>query len=180
VAEGRRLGHIQFDSHPDLCDVYDGHKWSHACTARRVLEHPTISPDHLAFVGLRSYLAEETAFIEANPGIGVHKARDVCRRGIGAVATDVIAQMQGVDAIYFSLDIDGLDPAFAPGTGTPEGGGLSTRELIEFVYLIFDHLPIHAMDVVEVAPPLDVSDITSIAALKVIYEVFGRVKGIRG
>ena len=78
-----------------------------------------------------------------------------------------------VQAVYFTLDIDGLDPAYAPGTGTPEGGGLSTRELLELVRIIFRRLPVRAMDVVEVSPSLDSADITAFAALKVIYEAWG-------
>jgi len=73
------------------------------------------------------------------------------------------------------LDIDVLDPAFAPGTGTPESGGLSTREMIELIKFTINKLPIKAMDIVEVSPPLDSSDITSWAALKIIYEVFGQL-----
>ena len=64
-------------------------------------------------------------------------------------------------------------PAFAPGTGTPEACGLTSRELLEFLRLIFAALPIRAMDIVEVSPPLDYSDITTVAAIKVIYEVLG-------
>ncbi|MGD1120232.1 MAG: arginase family protein, partial [Dehalococcoidales bacterium] len=78
-------------------------------------------------------------------------------------------------SIYLTIDIDVLDPAFAPGTGTPESGGLSTRELMELIRKIMVRLPVKSADIVEVAPPLDVSDITSWAALKVIYEIFGEV-----
>ena len=75
-----------------------------------------------------------------------------------------------------SLDIDVLDPAFAPGTGTPEAGGLSSRELMEIIKFLMTNLPIVAMDLVEVSPPLDsVNNITSWAALKIVYEVFGKL-----
>lgn len=171
-----RFGVVHFDAHPDLMDEFEGHRWSHACTERRVLELPNVETRHLVFVGLRSWIDDERAFLAAHPEIGVHTARDVYRRGIDAVAQDVIAQLGGVDAVYFTLDIDGLDPAYAPGTGTPEAGGLSTRELLEFLRLLFAHLPIRALDIVEVAPPLDCADITSFAAVKVIYEVLGWVK----
>ncbi|MFQ6101041.1 MAG: agmatinase [Anaerolineae bacterium] len=171
-----QLGVVHFDAHPDLADEYEGHHWSHACTQRRVLELPNVESRHLVLVGLRSWLDEELAFLDAHPEIGVHTARDVYRRGIEAVAEDVLAQLQDVDAVYFTLDIDGLDPACAPGTGTPEAGGLSTRELLELMRVVFTRLPAHALDIVEVAPPLDCSDITSFAAAKVIYEVFGWMK----
>lgn len=171
-----RFGILHFDAHPDLMDEFEGHRWSHACTERRVLELPNVEPRHLVFVGLRSWIHDELAFLTAHPEIGVHNAREVYRRGIEAVARDVVSQLQDVDAVYCTLDIDGLDPAYAPGTGTPESGGLSTRELLELLRIVFGRLPIRAMDVVEVAPPLDCADITSIAAVKVIYEVFGWVK----
>jgi agmatinase len=170
------LGVVHFDAHPDLMDEFEGHRWSHACTERRVLELPNVEPRHLVFVGLRSWIGEELAFLADHPEIGVHTARDVYRRGIEAVAQDVVAQLQGVDAVYFTLDIDGLDPAYAPGTGTPEAGGLSTRELLELLRITFAQLPIRALDIVEVAPPLDRADITSVAAIKAIYEVLGWIK----
>ena len=148
-----RFGVVHFDAHPDLADEYDGHRWSHACTARRVLELPHVEPRHLAFVGLRSWMDDELAFLAAHPEIGVHTARDVYRRSVETVAADVVAQLQEVDAVYVTLDVDGLDPAYAPGTGTPEPGGLSTRELLEFLRVVFARLPVRALDVVEVAPP---------------------------
>ena len=171
-----RLGVVHFDAHPDLADEYDGHRWSHACTARRVLELPAVEARHLAFVGLRSWMDDERAFLEAHPEIAVHTARDVYRRSVEVVAEEVVAQLQEVDAVYVTLDIDGLDPAYAPGTGAPEAGGLSTRELLEFLRVVFARLPIRALDVVEVAPPLDHADVTSFAAAKVLYEVFGWIK----
>ena len=170
------LGVVHFDAHPDLADKYDGHRWSHACTARRVLELPHVEPRHLAFVGLRSWMDDERAFLEAHPEIAVHTARDVYRRSVEVVAEEVVAQLQEVDAVYVTLDIDGLDPAYAPGTGAPEAGGLSTRELLEFLRVVFARLPVRALDVVEVAPPLDHADVTSFAAAKVLYEVFGWTK----
>jgi agmatinase len=171
------VGYIQFDSHPDLADHFEGHAWSHACTARRNLEQANLSPDRLAFVGLRSFLSEELAYYAAHPGLGWHTARQIYRRGIESVAADVISQLKGVEAVYLSLDIDGIDPACAPGTGTPEHGGPTTRDCLEFLRLIFSHLPVKAMDIVEVSPPLDLADVTSLAALKVMYEVFGFVQG---
>ncbi|UCC63241.1 MAG: agmatinase [Anaerolineae bacterium] len=171
-----QFGVIHIDAHPDLADEFEGHRWSHACTERRVLELPNIEPRHLALVGVRSFIDDESAFLAGHPEIGLHAARDVYRRGIEAVAEDVAAQMADLDAVYLTLDIDGLDPAHAPGTGTPEAAGLSTRELLGFLCVVFDRLPIRAMDIVEVAPPLDCADVTSFAAIKAIYEVFGWVK----
>ncbi len=171
----QKIGIIHFDSHPDLCDEYDGSRWSHACPLRRAVQD-VISPADLAQVGIRSYENEELVFYNDNPELLLIRACDVYREGWQAVCAKLKSKFSDYDAIYISLDIDVLDPAFAPGTGTPEAGGLSSRELIEIVRFLIAELPVKAMDMVEVSPPLDsVNNITSWAALKVIYEVFGKL-----
>lgn len=171
-SEDGALGVLTFDAHPDLFDVYDGRRWSHACTARRALELEGLDARHLAFVGLRSIAREEWDFLQTHPDIPYFTARQCYLRGMEAIAGEVVERLRDVRAVYVSLDIDGLDPAYAPGTGYAEGGGPSTRELLELVRVVCRELPVRAMDVVEVAPPLDYSDITSFAALKVIYEAW--------
>jgi agmatinase len=169
------FGVLHIDAHTDLIDIYEGHPWSHACTERRALELPNLAPQHLVFCGIRSWEGEELRFLADHPEITVHTARAMHQDGVEATAQRVIARLSGLDRVYLTLDIDSLDPAYAPGTGTPEAGGLTTRALLEFLRLIFAGLPVRAMDVVEVAPPLDHCDITSFAAMKLIYEVFGWV-----
>ena len=178
VVEGP-FGIVHFDAHSDLFDVYDEHRWSHACTERRALELSGLDPEHLVFVGLRSFCPEEWDFLQAHPEISFYTARQCYLQGIEAIAEQVVERLRDVQAVYFTLDIDGLDPAYAPGTGTPEGGGLSTRDLLELVRVLFQELPLRAMDVVEVAPPLDSADMTSFAALKVIYEAWWMVQTLR-
>ena len=173
------FGVLHFDAHFDLFDSYDGHRWSHACTERRALELPGLDPQHLVFVGQRSFPREELDFLQAHPEIAYYTARQCYMEGIEAVADQVVEKLKDVQAVYFTLDIDGLDPAYAPGTGTPEGGGVSTRELMELARIVFQKLPVRAMDVLEASPPLDSADITSVAALKVIYEVWGVVQKIK-
>lgn len=168
-----KIGVIHFDSHPDINDSYDNHKWSHACTERRAVEE-VIDPYDLAYVGVRSFEVDELEFFEEHPEILVIKAYDVFKDGYIEAYKKLEERFKDYDAIYFTLDIDVLDPAFAPGTGTPEAGGLSSREMIEFTKLMISNLPIKAMDIVEVSPPLDQeNNITSWLALKIIYEVFG-------
>jgi agmatinase len=169
----RKVGVIHFDAHCDLCDIYDGHKWSHACTERRSLEAGVMRPQDLMFLGIRSWEPDELEFLAENPEITILKAHDVFKIGYLEAYRRIEQRLKDYDAVYFTLDIDVLDPAFAPGTGTPEAGGISSRELMELVKLMISNLPIKTMDVVEVSPPLDISDITSWAALKVIYEVLG-------
>ncbi len=168
-----KIGVIHFDSHADICDSYDNHKWSHACTERRAVED-VISPADLAFVGLRSYEIEELEFFDLHPEILVIKAYDVFKDGYMAACKKLSDRFKDYDAVYLTLDIDVLDPAYAPGTGTPEAGGLTSREMLELTKLMISSLPIKAMDVVEVSPSLDQkNNITSWAALKIMYEVFG-------
>jgi len=172
----RKIGVIHFDAHCDLCSSYDGHHWSHACTERRCLDE-VINPEDLTLLGIRSYEKEELDFLRRHPEINVFSAPDLYSRGIEAAWRAMEAHYRNYDAVYFTLDIDVLDPACAPGTGTPEAGGLTSRELLELVKLVVTNLPVTAMDIVEVSPGLDHSDITSWAALKIIYEVFGCING---
>lgn len=167
-----RIGVIHFDAHYDLCSQYDGHRWSHACTEARALES-VISGRDLTFVGIRVAELDELKTLEKNPAIKTIRAVDVYREGPQKVIQSLKERYQGYDALYVTLDIDVLDPACAPGTGTPVAGGLSSRELLEIIKGIFNSLPVKAMDIVEVAPPLDVNDITSWAALGIIHQIFG-------
>ncbi len=169
------IGVVHLDAHLDLMDTFEGRAWSHACTARRVLDSANVDPSRVAFVGIRSWLGDEQAFVDAHPEIAVHTARDVYAHGVRGTADAVCRQLNGVSSVYVTIDIDVLDPAFAPGTGTPEAGGLSTRDLLEFLRPVFRDLPVRALDLVEVSPPLDRSDVTSFAATKLIYEVLGWV-----
>jgi agmatinase len=114
--------------------------------------------------------------MEEFPGSTYFTARQCYQRGMEAVAGDVVSLLSGVPAVYVTLDIDGLDPGFAPGTGTPEGGGPSTRDLLELMRVVTRELPVRALDVVEISPPLDHAGVTSLAALKVIYEVWGELQ----
>ncbi len=172
---GKKIGIIHFDSHPDLCDEYEESKWSHACPLQRSLDK-TITHRDLAQVGIRSFEAEEVKLYAEHPELLVIKAYDIFKEGYEAAITKLVKNFEGYDAIYLTLDIDVLDPAFAPGTGTPEAGGLSSRELMEIFKRLMEELPVVGMDVVEVSPPLDTeNNTTSWAAVKVIYEVLARV-----
>lgn len=171
----KKLGVIHFDSHPDLCDEYEGSKWSHACPLKRILED-AIEPADLAQVGIRSYEYEEVEFYEQHPETMVIKAYDIFREGYEAATEKLIEKFKDYDAVYITLDIDVLDPAYAPGTGTPEAGGLSSRELMYMINQLMANLPVGAMDIVEVSPSLDTpNQITSWAAVKIIYEVFAKL-----
>ncbi len=173
--KGKKIGVIHFDSHPDLCDEYEGSPWSHACPLKRVLDDH-ISARDLAQVGIRSYESEEIDLYKKHPELLVIKAHDIFINGFQTAIDKLVSHFHDYDAIYLTLDIDVLDPAFAPGTGTPEAGGLSSRELLEILNQLFDKLPIAAMDLVEISPPLDTTNqITSWAGAKIIYEVLAKL-----
>lgn len=170
--DNAKIGIIHFDAHYDLCDEYDGHKWSHACTEARSLED-VISGEDLFFTGIRVAEVSELEALEKNPGITVVKAKDVHKDGVEAVFEKMKEKFRDYDAVYLTIDIDVLDPAYAPGTGTPQPGGLTSLQLIQLFRMMIRELPIKAMDIVEVAPELDVNNITSWAALRIISELFG-------
>jgi len=172
----QKLGLLWVDAHPDLCDVFQGSKLSHACTLRRALE-VGYEPEEICLVGLRSWEDQEIDLIE-NGGLNVYAAEDVAERGMKRIASSVRSKLSDCDAVHISLDIDCLDPAFAPGTGIPDAGGLTTRDVITLVKSL-QGLPLVGLDLVEVAPPLDPSEATIFAALKIIMEyiaVFAREK----
>jgi len=170
----QRLGVLWLDAHPDLCDVFTGSKLSHACVLRRALEFG-IEPGDVCMVGLRSWEDQEIDLIE-NGELNVYTAALIAERGIRSIATSVYSKLSRCDAVHISLDIDCLDPAFAPGTGIPDSGGLTSRELITLIKSL-QGLPLVGLDVVEVSPPIDPSEVTIFAALKIIMEyiaVFAR------
>ncbi len=170
--KGKRLGVLWVDAHPDLCDEFDGSRLSHACVLRRGLE-VGIDPRDVCMVGLRSWELQELDLIE-NGGLNVYPMPMIAERGIAAIAADVRAKLAACDAVHISLDIDCLDPAHAPGTGIPDAGGMTVREVLTLIKAM-QGLPLVGLDVVEVAPPLDPSEATVFAALKIIMEFMGVV-----
>ena len=164
---GQRLGLLWVDAHPDLCDEFDGSRLSHACVLRRGLEFG-IDQQDICLVGLRSWEEQEIDLIE-NGHMHVYTAADVAELGMKSVAADVRKILARCDAVHISLDIDCLDPSAAPGTGIPEFGGLTSREVLTLMHAL-QGLPLVGLDVVEVAPPIDPSEATVFAALKIIME----------
>jgi agmatinase len=172
----QHFGLLWVDAHPDLCDSFNGSRLSHACVLRRALEFG-ISPEDVCLVGLRSWEDQEIELIE-NSGLNVYTAAMVAERGMKSITASIYSKLSGCDAVHISLDIDCLDPAFAPGTGIPDSGGLTTREVITLIKSM-QGLPLVGLDLVEVSPPIDPSEATIFAALKIIMEyiaVFAREK----
>ena len=164
------------DAHPDLCDFSRGGHWTCGCALRRALEASGIEPSRVVIAGGRDFDPEELDFIRAN-GVLLVTAAEIARDPAGA-ARKIADRLAGAE-VHVSFDIDALDPAFAPGTEIPSAGGLSSRQALELLRGATDGARLVGLDVVEVSPPFDNSDITTLAALKLIFEVWGMVCGKR-
>lgn len=164
---GKRLGVLWVDAHPDLCDDFDGSRLSHACVLRRGIE-AGIQQEDICLVGLRSWEAQEIDLIEQG-SLHVFSMPTVEALGMATVSDEVRRLLSRCDAVHISLDIDCLDPSAAPGTGIPDYGGLSMRQVLTLLKAL-QGLPLAGLDLVEVAPPLDPSEATVFAGLKVIME----------
>ncbi len=134
------LGIIHIDAHFDLCDEMDGNKLAHGCTERRALELDSVGGvENLFFIGIRSIESDELDFYNNNP-VQVISAKEYDHIGTEAVIKRVKEAMSQFDHVYISLDIDALDPAYAAGTGTPQFGGLTSRQLLNLLEGLFELL----------------------------------------
>lgn len=177
IAQQRRLNGrmsiLYIDAHPDLNDSSRHTRWSNGCALRRGLELGDIDPRKVTLLGCRDYDWEEVEYIN-KMGVTLIPAA-TAHRWEGRQLADDIGSRIGSDQLHISLDIDSLDPAYAPGTGVPASGGLTSRQLLDFLHQL-GGVPLAGLDVDEVAPPLDSRDLTSLAALKFIFEFLGMVK----
>ena len=161
---------VHFDAHLDTWDTYFGAPYTHGTPFRRAFEEGLLLPDRSVHVGTRgSIYADADLVADASFGFSIIRAHDIDAIGVPGVV-DRIRSRVGDAVIYVSVDIDVLDPAHAPGTGTPEAGGLSSRELLGILRGLAG-LRIASCDVVEVSPPYDHADITSVAAANVAYDM---------
>jgi agmatinase len=164
---------VQFDTHADTAaDVY-GVRVSHGTPFRVAVEEGYLLGGNVVQVGLRGTWPgpQDFDWMRAQ-GFRWHTMDEIGKRGLDRVLDDTVAHARGrAERVYLTIDIDVLDPAFAPGTGTPEPGGLTTRELRGALRRIASELELCAADVVEVCPPFDPSGITALAAERVVIDV---------
>jgi agmatinase len=161
---------IHFDAHLDTWDTYFGAPYTHGTPFRRAVEEGLLALDSSAHVGVRGPLYSSADLIEdAGLGFATVSTAEVAQHGVDQ-AVDRIRERVGGRPVYLSVDIDVLDPAHAPGTGTPEPGGLTSREL-QFILRGLDGLRLAGADVVEVSPPYDHAELTALAAANVAYEM---------
>ena len=160
---------VHFDAHLDTWDTYFDAPYTHGTPFRRAWEEGLLLEGHTMHVGVRGSLYSPQDLVDdAGMGFSVVQARDMDRLGVDRVV-DMVRERVGEAPVHVSIDIDVLDPGFAPGTGTPEAGGLTSRELLEIVRG-FAGADVVGADVVEVSPAYDHAEITAIAAANLAYE----------
>jgi len=167
---------VHFDAHLDTWDTYFGAPYTHGTPFRRAFEEGLLVEERSMHVGIRGPLYAKTDISEdASMGFRVVTAMELETEGVAGVIERVRARV-GDAPVYVSIDIDVLDPAHAPGTGTPEAGGLTSRELLGILRGMAG-APIVSADIVEVSPAYDHAELTSIAACHAAYELLGLMAG---
>jgi agmatinase len=172
-----RVSMIHFDAHADTGDIEFGSLWGHGQPMRRLLESGAVRGDRFLQVGLRGYWpGPEVLDWMSGQGFRSYEMAEIGRRGLDACLTEASATaVDDCDGVFLSVDIDVCDPGHAPGTGTPEPGGLTARELLDSVRRLCLQLPVVGMDVVEVSPPYDHADITAALANRVVLEALSAI-----
>ena len=180
IAKHRGLGKISmihFDAHADTGADQMGALVGHGTPMRRLIDGGFVRGDRFLQLGLRGYWPDnETLNWMRDQGMRSYEMTEIHHRGLGPVLDESFATLTNqCDGVFLSVDIDVVDPGMAPGTGTPEPGGMTSRELLEAVRRICLELPIVGIDVVEVAPAFDSADITAILANRVVLEALSAI-----
>jgi agmatinase len=162
---------VHFDGHVDTWPESFGLTWGHGSPFYHAIEEGLVDPRHMIQVGIRSPLHRNIFDWTVGKGVTIVTSEDVHESGPQAVAARIRAVL-GDGLSYLSFDIDALDPAFAPGTGTPEVGGLATWQARAILHRLAG-IRFAGMDVVEVSPPYDVAEITALAAATIAWDYIG-------
>src|ERR1700754_4050601 len=168
-----RFSMIHFDAHADTGNIEFGSLYGHGQPMRRLIESGALRGDRFLQMGLRGYWpGPETLGWMAEQEMRSYEMTEIGKRGLDACLDEAFTiALDECDAVFLSVDIDVCDPGHAPGTGTPEPGGLSGRELLDAVRRIAYELPVVGVDLVEVSPPYDHAELTSFLANRVVLEV---------
>jgi len=172
-----RISMIHFDAHADTGDIAFGSLWGHGQPMRRLIDSGALRGDRFLQVGLRGYWPPpETLEWMAEQRMRSYEMTEIIHRGL----TDCLTEAFGIatddcDGVFLSVDVDVCDPGHAPGTGTPEPGGLSARDLLDAVRRICLELPVVGIDVVEVNPPYNHAEITAALANRVVLEALSAI-----
>jgi agmatinase len=172
-----RVSMVHFDAHADTGDIEFGSLWGHGQPMRRLIESGALRGDRFLQVGLRGYWPPpETLDWMAGQRMRAYEMTEIVHRGLTECLTEAFAiATDECEGVFLSVDIDVCDPSHAPGTGTPEPGGLSARQLLDAVRRICLELPVVGLDVVEVSPPYDHADITAALANRVVLEALSAI-----
>jgi agmatinase len=165
------VGLVHFDAHADDAEEVHGVTRSHGTPMRLLVNEGSIRGGHVVQIGLRGYWPGPKEFAWAREqGFRWYLMEEVDRRGVDVVIEETMAHLAGVPHVFLSVDVDVCDPAFAPGTGTPEPGGMTAGDLLRSVRRLCAGLPIRGLEIVEVSPPYDHAEITSLLAHRVALE----------
>jgi agmatinase len=172
-----KVSMIHFDAHADTGEDQFGALIGHGTPMRRLIESGSVRGDRFLQLGLRGYWPDDaTLKWMASKSMKSYEMTEIHHRGMKAVLDESFSILtDGCDGVFLSVDIDVVDPGMAPGTGTPEPGGMTSRELLEAVRRICFELPVVGIDVVEVAPAYDSSEITAILANRVVLEALSAI-----
>jgi len=158
------IGFVVMDAHYDLRPEYGGVRHNHACVSRHIIEDIT---DRYVSIGIRSGTKEEYEYVRQNKNIRSYTSNDVDVMGIEAILSEAEAYLEGCDRIYLSLDMDAIDPAYAPGLGTPEPFGMTPREVRAVIRRLAPKTV--GFDVVEISPQYD-QGVTALLGAKLIRD----------
>jgi agmatinase len=181
-----RVSVIHFDAHADTGDSQMGSLYGHGTPMRRLIESGACRGDRFVQIGLRGYWPEPATLAwMAEQGMRSYEMSEIVARGLDDVLDEAMSiALDECDAVFLSVDVDVVDPGSAPGTGTPEPGGLTSRQLLDAVRRIAMETPVGGVDVVEVSPPYDHAEITAYLGNRVVLEALGgiawRRKSLRG
>ena len=172
-----RVSMIHFDAHADTGEDHMGQLHGHGTPMRRLIESGAVRGDRFLQIGLRGYWPEPpTLAWMAQQNMRSFEMSEVVARGLDEVLTEAFAiATDECDAVFLSVDVDVVDPGMAPGTGTPEPGGLTGRQLLDAVRRIAMELPVAGIDVVEVSPPYDHAEVTAFLANRVVLEALSGI-----
>ena len=171
VAKNGPVGLIHFDAHSDTNDTYFGNNpYTHGTPFRRAIEEGLLDPHRMVQIGIRGsvYAPDEHEWAKSQ-GVRIIYMEEFAERGPQSVIAEV-KDIVGIAPAYLTFDIDSIDPSMAPGTGTPEIGGFTTREAQQLIRLL-DGVNLVGADVVEIAPPFDLGNMTSIVGATIMFEI---------
>lgn len=172
-----RVSVIHFDAHADTGDTQMGSLHGHGTPMRRLIESGACRGDRFLQIGLRGYWPEPaTLDWMAAQGMRSFEMGEIIARGLDDVLSEALAiALTECDAVFLSVDVDVVDPGSAPGTGTPEPGGLTSRQLLDAVRRIAMEVPLAGVDVVEISPPYDHAEITAYLGNRIVLEALGGI-----